>query len=297
MRNVNLDETASYFERHPDEWQTYCDQVTPLADFRANWRERGVFHLPHGGGRRMRLIQEAIADGTYVRECGVARDFDVMGMYAYRGSGAVLINSCNLRIDHLDPRAHARGEMAARRAIPIVARFLQDHVPGFEEALVSETAAAVGVRYTRWIDAGFDLRAADLAAGAQFDDVIGALSAHTRHPQGGVIHLAQAAELPYRIMIPRGVDNLVVASGKSVSTQPRGLVRGQVPCYVLGQAAGVAAAVTAASKTRVDAVDVRAIQRALLAQRAYLGDAGRIAALGLDRSAGASPHGDGEERT
>jgi len=74
---------------------------------------------------------------------------------------------------------------------------------------------------------------------------------------------------------------LIVGSGKSVSTQPRGLVRGQVPCYVLGQAAGVAAAFASRAEKPCPGVDVQSIQRELLRQNVYLGDRARLSALGL----------------
>jgi hypothetical protein len=281
MRNVDLDATVAYFERHPDEWQQYCDRVTTLDEFLANWHELGLFHLPHGGGRRMRLVQDAVARGEYPREQGLCHDLDVFGMFAYRGSGTVLINSCNFRIDHLDIVAHSRAALQARRLAPTIAAFLGARFPGFERAVLSESAAAVGVRYTRWIDAGFDLTAEHVAVGARFDDAIGVLTAFSRHPRGGVVHPPRVAELPYRVMLPQGVDDLIVASGKSVSTDPRGLVRGQVPCYVLGQGAGVAAAIAARDGLPAREVDLRRVQGELLRQNVYLGDAERLAELGL----------------
>jgi hypothetical protein len=281
MRDVDLDKTVAYFERHPDEWQQYCDRVTTREEFLANWRELGMFHLPHGGGRHMRLVQEAIARGEYAREGEFCRDLDVLGMFAYRGAGTVLINSCNFRIDHLDVRAHSRAELEARRLVPLIAAFLRRHFPGFERAVVSETAANVGVRFTRWIDAGFDLTARHVDEGARFDDTIGVVTAFAHHPQGGVVHPPREAELPYRIMLPQGVESLIVASGKSVSTAPRGLVRGQVPCYVLGQAGGVAAAVAAREDATPREVDIRRVQRELVRQNVYLGSAERLTELGI----------------
>jgi hypothetical protein len=284
MRDVDLDQTAAYFEAHPDQWPHYCDQVTSLEDFLANWRKRDTFHLPHGGGRQMRLVQDAIARGDYIRERGLCRDLDVLGMYAYRPSGAVLINSCNFRIDHLDPATHSQAEGEARRLIPVIGAFLREHFPGFADARVSESAAATGVRYTRWIEAGFDLTASHVAEGTEFQDAIGVVVAHARHPRGGTVHLDRGVELPYRILVPRGVDNLIVASGKSVSTDPRGAVRGQIPCYVLGQAAGAAAAVAAQNGARFSDVKRQEVQRELLAQGAYLGSPQRLVELGLDEA-------------
>jgi len=282
MRDADLDETARYFEENPQEWQQYSDMVTTLDEFLRNWRERGVFHLPHGGARKMTLVREAVESGDYSREYGqYCKDLDIFGLFARRGTNEVLINSCNFRIDHLDARTHAAAEMEARRAVPYIAGFLQRHMPGFKNAKVSQTATMIGVRFTRWIDAGFDLKRQDLIDGTRFDDVVGTISASAHHPKGGTIFLPNWVDLPYRIMIPQKVENLLVASGKSVSTDIRGIVRGQVPCYVLGQAAGAAAAVAARNGTTVRDVDVKQVQSVLLKQGVHLGDESRLRELGL----------------
>ena len=281
MTHVDLDKTVEYFENNPEEWQQYCDRVTPLEDFIDNWRQRGIFHLPHGGGRNMKLVQDAIERGDYIREKGACKDLDVFGMFAYRDTNEVLINSCNFRIDHLDLQAHSQAELEARRIVPVIAEFLREHMPGFEEAVVARSASVVGVRYTRWIEAGFDLNSQHIAQGARFEDVIGLVAAYDRHPKGGVIYPPHSADLPYRIMLPQKVENLIVASGKSVSTDPRGLVRSVVECYVLGQAGGVAAAVAAKTGVTPRDIAVREVQRTLLAQNVYLGETDRLAELGL----------------
>ena len=281
MAHVDLDATVSYFEDHPEEWQKHCDRVTPLKDFIDNWRRRGIFHLPHGGGRKMKLVQEAIERGDYVRERGLCKDLDILGVFAYQGTDEVLINSCNFRIDHLDPHVHSRAEWEARCVIPVVAEFLRKHVPGFEQAIVSTSASMIGVRFTRWIDAGFELTHLDAAQGTRFGDVIGVTTAYEGHPKGGVIYPPRSADLPYRMMLPQKVENLIVGSGKSVSTSPRGLVRSQPQCYVLGQAAGVAAAIAAKTGTTARNAALPEVQRALLAQNVYLGEADRLADLGV----------------
>ena len=281
MRNMDLDKTVEYFEENPEEWQQYSDRVTPLEDFIYNWRELGMFHLPHGGARNMKLVKDAIERGEYVQNKGLCRAINIFGLFAYRDSGTVMINSCNFAIDHLDVRISSQAELEARRIVPEIAGFLVNHIPGFEQAVVADSAPMVGVRYTRWIDAGFDLTTKDVAEGAQFDDLIGAQSSHANHPKGGVVYLPPITELPYRIMVPQNVDNLTVASGKSASTSSRGIVRGQVSCYLLGQGAGVAAAVAAKSGSSARDVDIKKVQKELLKQNVYLGDQARLAELGL----------------
>ena len=142
MRNVDLNQTVKYFEDNPDEWQQYSDRMTPLEDFVANWHDYGCFHLPHGGGRKMKLVQNAIMKGAYSKQEGLAGDLDVFGMFAHRSSGAVMINSCNFKIDHLDIRTLSLAEMQARRQFPKIAAFLKKYMPGFENAIISDSNAA-----------------------------------------------------------------------------------------------------------------------------------------------------------
>lgn len=73
----------------------------------------------------------------------------------------------------------------------------------------------------------------------------------------------------------------MLASGKSVSTNPRGLLRGMATCIILGQAAGVAASLSSKERTTSRRLDVKLLQRALLSQDVYLGDEGRLVELDL----------------
>lgn len=88
-------------------------------------------------------------------------------------------------------------------------------------------------------------------------------------------------EIPFGIMVPQEVEGLLVPSGKSVSTEPVGLVRGMSRCMTLGEAAGVAAALGARQGVSPDKVPIRDIQRQLVAQGAYLGEPERLARLGV----------------
>ena len=86
-------------------------------------------------------------------------------------------------------------------------------------------------------------------------------------------------------MLPQQVENLIVASGKSVSTDSPGgefAVRDIVPCHVLGRGAGVAAALAAGTGVAPRDVAIDEVQRGLLAQNVYLGEPTRLAELGID---------------
>jgi hypothetical protein len=76
--------------------------------------------------------------------------------------------------------------------------------------------------------------------------------------------------LPYRCLVPKGLDNVVVA-GKTISCDRRvlGSVRVMPPCLVTGQAAGAAAAMAAESGARMRDLPVDELRARLRADGAY----------------------------
>ncbi|MDT5024040.1 MAG: hypothetical protein QOE61_466, partial [Micromonosporaceae bacterium] len=78
---------------------------------------------------------------------------------------------------------------------------------------------------------------------------------------------------PYRALLPRGVDQLLVA-GRHYSATPEAqrISREIPPCIAMGEAAGTAAALSLDAGVPVRAVDVTAVQRQLRRQGADPGD-------------------------
>jgi len=197
---------------------------------------------------------------------------DAFGMDGTEWNNTVIINSNFSRIDDLNVREASKAEAEARRACFYVAEFLRKHVPGFKNAYIISTAPNLGVRFTRWIEGEYTLSSEEVKAGARFADVIGVAS--SGFP-------GKPFEIPYRCIVPKKVENLLVASGKSVSTNPRGLLRGMTTCIILGQAAGVAASLSSEGGTTPRRLDVKLLQKALFSQDVYLGNKNRLAQLDL----------------
>ena len=78
-------------------------------------------------------------------------------------------------------------------------------------------------------------------------------------------------DIPYRCLLPRKVDNLLVA-GRCISSeqQPYESHRAMVPIMAIGQAAGVAAALCCRDGVSPRQLDVARLQDALVAQGAEL---------------------------
>lgn len=275
MANVDLQRAYEFFKQNPERYPSDVDAPRSFGEFEWNWLENGFFYYPHGGGSKEGsniavLVEEAVGGGDYVKGFGLCSGLDAYGMDGLRASGTIIINSNFERINELDTRLMSKATCDARKACFKAAGFLKDNLPGFENSFIVSTAQELGVRVTRHIVGEHVLTRED--ANTKFFDVIGVGS--TGFP-------GRPFEIPYRCMLPKKVEGLIVASGKAVSTRPGGYLRGMTTCMVLGQAAGVAAALVAKQRATARKIDVRGMQSELLSQKAYLGNGERLKGLDL----------------
>jgi hypothetical protein len=141
-------------------------------------------------------------------------------------------------------------EMEARRQAHELARFLTSEVPGFERAYLQQCAAQIGVRESRRIRGHYVLTAEDVLGARKFHDAIARsnypIDIHSPTGAGTDIRSVPAGdyyEIPYRCLLPQGMDNLLVA-GRSVSAthEAQASLRIMPTCFAMGEAAGLAAA-------------------------------------------------------
>ena len=125
--------------------------------------------------------------------------------------------------------------------------------PGFEETYVMNSCSQVGVRASRLIKTDYTLDMSETDAHKTFEDAIG-MSGDDTFTRG-------AFQIPYRSLLPSGVDNLLVA-GRSIGVAPNVIDRVRlIPvCMVTGQAAGTAAALSVARGQSPRDVDVTALR-------------------------------------
>src|SRR5207253_332779 len=77
-------------------------------------------------------------------------------------------------LDVTDLAQATYGELEGRRLAEEAAAFVKEHVPGFADAFLADTAPTLGVRETRRAVGRYVLTGADVAGLARFDDAIGA---------------------------------------------------------------------------------------------------------------------------
>ena len=172
------------------------------------------------------------------------------------------------------------GEVEGRRQCWDVFEFIKAVTPGFENAYIVDIAAQLGIRQTRRIHGEYMLTEADILGCASFDDSIGVngwpVEAHTAAGVtikfANVPHSRGYNQMPYRMILPKKIDNLLVA-GRCASMTYDGQSSARVsgPCLVMGQAAGTAADIAIAAGVAPRAIDVGKLQRRLEADGAFLG--------------------------
>jgi FAD dependent oxidoreductase len=192
----------------------------------------------------------------------------------WRANVTQLRNAQGRAVDATDAVQLSAAEVEGRRQIVQYMRFLRAEVPGFEAADITEIAPQIGVRETRRIVGAYQLTGDDVLSGAHFEDVIGLNTWPLEMHVAGAIewafqHDADNAfnQLPWRMLVPQKINNLLVA-GRCASMEHWGQSAARVSgaCFVMGQAAGTAAALRVAGRFSVAQLQVQ-----LLAQGAELG--------------------------
>jgi hypothetical protein len=271
MANVDIDKIIDWFEKNPDSYSPERDIPTSLQDTIRNWREYGVFHLPHGGGNAIGVVKKALESGHYPDHFGMhATNIACFGLFSARcNRGTVLINSNWFYGDGYDVIAESEREEEGRLLAKAQAEFLIEHFPGFEHAYLLETATEIGHRISRTFAGKATLSADDFKDGKRFPDVVGLVTEVDRRQKPYGL-LQKAGHIPLGILIGGKPPNAIVGSAKNPSTEKPGMVRGQAGCLVVGRAAGVAAAEAVKQGVPVNAVDVSGVQDELRRQHTLL---------------------------
>lgn len=187
--------------------------------------------------------------------------------FDYPRDDAVCVNCAKVvKVDGTNAQDLTYAEVTVRKQAFVVGEILKRYVPGFENAYVVDSSWSVGVRQTRRIIGEYILTTEDVLEGRRFPDGIVRSSAPLDLPGltgtggAGLVPSKKAFyEVPYRCLVPRNVDGMLVA-GRCISTTyaVQTSTRLMGVCFGTGQAAGAAAAL--AVKTRVEPRKVNSSQ-------------------------------------
>ena len=142
-------------------------------------------------------------------------------------------------------------------------RFFRKHVPGFERAWILDTASQVGTRHARRLVGAERITIEHWLEHGSYPDGIGLCP--------GMTPSFPTLEIPYRSLVPERLDGLL-AAGRNLSadTRSHAALREIPECWVMGEAAGVAAVQALDQDVALRDVDVAAVQAQLARQGAIV---------------------------
>jgi hypothetical protein len=224
-----------------------------------------------------RLMEEAEAKGRrFPRKKPIVRP--QRNPVEWRANLTQIRNADGTAVSGIDAEQLSEGEIEGRRQCRDVFEFIRGSTPGFEQSYIVEIAPQIGIRETRRVRGEAVVSEEDILGCADFADAIGVngwpVEAHVagdvkfvfaRRPRG-------FNQLPYRMIVPLEIDNLLVA-GRCASMTHEGQSSARVSgsCFVMGQAAGTAAALALAAEIPPRKLDARSLQQRLERDGAYLG--------------------------
>lgn len=181
-------------------------------------------------------------------------------------------------VDATNAKSLTDAHSVARHQVLDAFRILREQTPGFEQANISAVASVLGVRESRHIEGDYQITVEDVAEGTKFEDRIAVygfgMDVHNRNntEKGNFkIEIAKRYYIPYSAMLPKKCDNLLVA-GKTIScrSQAVGGMRCMPAAMAMGQAAGIAAALTLRDGVDVRRISIGELQKELKANDAII---------------------------
>jgi glycine/D-amino acid oxidase-like deaminating enzyme len=239
-----------------------------------------------GDGFLARLVAEARAAGEFDLPDG-----SLVGM-SFKNE---TVAGCNM--GHVyghsatDAAALSAAEREGRRVVQCLLPFLRKYVPGQQNLRLVATGAHIGVRESRRIVGEARLTLDDYLACRSFPDEIARnayfidLHAATTETAARATRISDGDSgrrsvalppgrshgIPYGCLIPKGCENLLVA-GRALSADRavQGAARVMPVCFALGEAAGLAAALSLPFEGRVRAVPIDRLRTGLRRQGAWI---------------------------
>lgn len=222
-----------------------------------------------------------VPTGDFVEICKIAeksgrlpKNVDTVRIFATDRSSERMINATQVNLaDTLSSYQISQAESNLRKQIKTIHSFLKEVAPGYENSYVQSSASTAGIRESRRIQGEYTITDVDVESGSKFDDVVvhkANFIIDIHNPDGGgqaegVAKDVQSYDIPYRAMLPKAVDGLLVA-GRAISGTHRahGSYRVMNICMPMGQAAGIAGALCAKQRTTPKLLNVKLLQDRLV---------------------------------
>lgn len=279
IANVDTDLFKQFVESRttiPDKFNQWIDEVLiPDVDYVAG---RLGAHI-----NRLRpiadLIRRAWEDDGYQAIGWIGDVGRISFVFPWANKQAQVVNPANGMlweradidgdVDTLNSEHMTMLERDTRKYMFNTVLFMRKYIPGFENSYLMHLSPYIGTRGGRAIEAQYIVTQQDIIDNTRHDDVI--------HQTYDLRDGYGFADIPYRQLLPKRVEGLLVA-GVAAHQKPPNL-RCRESVLTMGQTAGVAATMCAKTGVPPHDIDVKELQRVLHKSGVNLGPPQRVASL------------------
>lgn len=165
-----------------------------------------------------------------------------------------------------------KAEIEGRQLVQEAVEFFRKRIPELKDVELDQTGVQVGVRETRRILGEYVITEKDIMEQKSFEDAITVcgfnIDIHQPDGDSQDAVLTGPYQIPYRCLVPRKVENLLVA-GRCISGsfEAHSSYRVTGDCVAMGQAAGTAASIAVEDRVGPRKVDTKKLVDRLKAQK------------------------------
>lgn len=219
----------------------------------------------------MDLIEECRKTGEF--PCGTYKLRLFEGLNGYWNVNMAQVDE---DIDVLDGEVITDAEISQRKQLVEIINFMKTKIPSLKDIKMVTSAASLGIRESRRVVGNHILTVDDVSNSTDFEDkVVACANSIDVHCKDRVNYQTRKSEKNYYIplgsLIVKGFSNLLVA-GRCLSADRLALaaVRVMPPCFAMGEAVGITAALAVGCENDVNAVNVKEVQNIIIKNNGYL---------------------------
>jgi hypothetical protein len=161
-----------------------------------------------------------------------------------------------------------RVELEGRKKMHLSYDFYRKHVPGFESSYITLSSPQLGIQGGQRVVGEYICTEKDMVSDEIFHDTI---AVFPDNDNGEISANHPSVCIPYRALVPKGIDGLLVACRAFSSNYQFNEYFNLIPhCIAMGQAAGTAAALSVRAGVKPREVGYRALQQNLVKQGVLL---------------------------
>lgn len=259
LGNVQFDKIKNYLENNPDDFRWYAFPVV----------EEPLIEKYDPEAFAFSGFIKAIEDSCQKGELYLGRE--TLNAFPGLRKGELIANTTRINnIDSTNSLDLTKAELDCRKQVVSFVEFAKKRLPGFAACYLINWASQVGIRESRRIVGEYTLNEKDVINGRHFEDVIVRstypVDIHNPDDKQSTWRCLSAPyyEIPYRSLVPKKIEKLLVA-GRCISTTEEAHASTRIipNCISMGQAAGMAAAISIDEGTEIRKINILKLQQKL----------------------------------